>query len=145
MSKIYYTCRIDTDHYAGNFEREMVAFITGQVGECCVGEEYAKLADKELTTDATVWFMDNTLMTSDEHGCWRPVEIVLTPPENSNNNSVQVRFKENPTNSIREIIKERALMFAKTTLDRWDRYSDIQILNIEYEQVEEFIKKTSLQ
>ncbi|KKK83825.1 hypothetical protein LCGC14_2789530, partial [marine sediment metagenome] len=28
---------IDTDSYAGNFEREMCAYITGRVGECGVG------------------------------------------------------------------------------------------------------------
>jgi hypothetical protein len=35
---------VDTDTYAGNFEREMCAYITGQVGECEVGEEIAKAA-----------------------------------------------------------------------------------------------------
>ena len=30
-----------TDSYAGNFEREAVAYCTGCIGECGVGEEYA--------------------------------------------------------------------------------------------------------
>ena len=31
---------IKTDSYAGNFEREMCAHVTGHVGECEVGEEF---------------------------------------------------------------------------------------------------------
>lgn len=33
---------IDTDSYSGNFEREMCAYITGQIGDCCVGDEYVE-------------------------------------------------------------------------------------------------------
>ena len=32
---------IDTDQYAGNFERELCAWTTGQIGECEVGKEYS--------------------------------------------------------------------------------------------------------
>jgi len=38
---------IDTDQYAGNFEREMCAYLTGTVGECGVGDEFAELFSKE--------------------------------------------------------------------------------------------------
>ena len=34
---------IDTDQFAGSFEREMAAFCTGHVGECGVGESMAAL------------------------------------------------------------------------------------------------------
>jgi len=34
---------IDTDTYAGNFERPMCAYMTGRVGECGVGEEFAEM------------------------------------------------------------------------------------------------------
>ena len=34
---------IDTDKYAGNFEREMCAFMTGIIGECGIGVEEAQL------------------------------------------------------------------------------------------------------
>ena len=37
----YYGFIVDTDSYAGNFEREMCAYMTGHIGECSVGEEYA--------------------------------------------------------------------------------------------------------
>ena len=42
-----YLVVVDTDQYAGSFEREMVAFMTGHVGECGVGQKHADLAQKE--------------------------------------------------------------------------------------------------
>ena len=41
-----YTIIIDTDEYSGNFEREMCAYCTGQVGECEVGEEEQAVFDE---------------------------------------------------------------------------------------------------
>ncbi len=39
MSELLFA--IDTEQYAGNFEREMCAYVTGHVGECAVGAEAA--------------------------------------------------------------------------------------------------------
>jgi len=39
---------IDTNEYAGNFEREMCAYCTGQIGDCGVGEEEAEKFEKIL-------------------------------------------------------------------------------------------------
>lgn len=55
---------IDTDRYAGNFERERCAYVTGQIGDCGVGKENAEIARQEVP---------------DEHGCARPVSIFPTP------------------------------------------------------------------
>lgn len=44
------TCTIfivDTGSYSGNFEREMVAYMTGCTGECEVGDDLAELANAE--------------------------------------------------------------------------------------------------
>lgn len=44
------TCTIfivDTGQYSGNFEREMVAYMTGATGECEVGSDLAELANAE--------------------------------------------------------------------------------------------------
>jgi hypothetical protein len=63
---------IDTDSYAGNFEREMTAYITGKSGECGVGQEL---------TDKFPDYFDEDLVISapDERGCRRPCEIIETP------------------------------------------------------------------
>lgn len=70
-----YTFIIDTNQYAGNFERHMCAFMTGMIGDCGIGEEYAKMYKncglspmKELLT-----------YKSDEHGVYRPCGIFPTP------------------------------------------------------------------
>jgi hypothetical protein len=73
---------VDTDTYAGNFEREMCAYITGQVGECEVGEEIAKAARMmliEQDKEALEFFDEYVLPVADEHGCSRPVTIFTTP------------------------------------------------------------------
>lgn len=66
---------VDTDTYAGNFEREMCAFMTGRIGECGVGKksrrQYRDAGHKPLR--------DLVESHSDEHGCFRPVTIWATP------------------------------------------------------------------
>jgi hypothetical protein len=69
---------IDTDAYAGNFERPLCAYITGQVGECGVGEEYAKMFRKKHPTKDII-FEGLVASVPDEHGCHRPASIYPTP------------------------------------------------------------------
>ena len=66
---------IDTEQYAGNFERDLCAWITGCVGECEVGEEYAKKVPPEVVAK----FEDILEHRPDEHGVCRPCEIWETP------------------------------------------------------------------
>ena len=87
---------IDTDKYAGNFEREMCAFMTGIIGECGIGVEEAQLyyeqtglSPKDIDWDKTpVEYADEDLENpfcwfvtkkQDEYGCYRPVSIWPTP------------------------------------------------------------------
>jgi hypothetical protein len=71
-----YVVVIDTDQYAGNFEREMCAYLTGQVGECGVGEEIAEAAAGSI--EHLSWWEDNVASLPDEHGCHRPVAMMQT-------------------------------------------------------------------
>lgn len=70
---------IDTDTYAGNFERELCAYITGQIGECKVGQADAELAEKELNEEELKLFDEIITTHPDDHGCHRPVSIFPTP------------------------------------------------------------------
>jgi hypothetical protein len=67
---------VDTDSYAGNFERELCAYMTGIVGECGVGEEGQKLYEADghepLEDLVDAW-------VPDDHGCHRPAAIQPTP------------------------------------------------------------------
>jgi hypothetical protein len=74
-----YMVIIDTDKYAGNFERAMCAFITGVIGECGVGDKEQDIALEELDPKVKEWFKDNMSLIDDEHGCARPVTIEVTP------------------------------------------------------------------
>ena len=66
---------IDTEDYAGNFERDLCAYITGRVGECGVGDEEAALFTEETGQEG----FENVVEESDDHGCHRPASIYPTP------------------------------------------------------------------
>ena len=92
---------IHTDKYAGNFERNMTAFITGQVGDCDVGREYIQEWSHEM-------FGDAVLHVPDEHGCYRPTTIW---DSGGGYNSVAIFFDEEPAEDLIKEIKERAELF----------------------------------
>ncbi|GAG53416.1 unnamed protein product, partial [marine sediment metagenome] len=48
MNLKHYLFVIDTNRYSGNFEREMCAYMTGQLQECRRGDELAEIAEKEI-------------------------------------------------------------------------------------------------
>lgn len=91
---------IDTDSYSGNFEREMCAYITGQIGECEVGKEQAQVSKKELLKDHHQWFESYVAQVSD-NGCYRPCDVWDTQ-------GVAIFFSEKPTAEIIELMKTRA-------------------------------------
>lgn len=62
---------IKTKEYSGNFERRLCAFLTGQIGECEVGDKEAK-EHNNLFNDEDL-FLDSIALLPDEHGCYRPV------------------------------------------------------------------------
>jgi hypothetical protein len=68
---------VDTESYAGNFEREMCAFVTGQIGECGVGED---IAEEEAGSIRHLdWWRDHVVPEPDDNGCRRPASIWPTP------------------------------------------------------------------
>ena len=50
---------IDTNQYAGNFERAMCAYCTGMIGQCEVGEEMTILFEDDLGLEADKYHEDN--------------------------------------------------------------------------------------
>jgi len=59
---------VDTEQYAGDFERQLVAWMTGQVGECKVGQEEAETARQALPADAWHWFERHIVAEPDDRG-----------------------------------------------------------------------------
>ena len=69
---------IDTDSYSGNFERQMCAYITGQIGDCCVGDEYVEEFIEQFPDEYAL--IENIIgFEADEYGCSRPCGISPTP------------------------------------------------------------------
>lgn len=63
---------IHTNSYAGNFERDMCAYITGQIGECGRGDKYIDPNIKEI-------YDPYIIQVDDDEGCKRPVTIYTSP------------------------------------------------------------------
>lgn len=107
---------IKTDSYAGNFEREMCAHLTGCVGECEVGKDYVDEIIKEK--------FNNVRDEADDNGCYRPVALGCDI-NGFTNQDVVIFFKTEPTQEQLDIIKERSVDF---------NYSGEKILGFELVQ-----------
>lgn len=105
-----YIVVIDTNKYAGNFEREMCAYITRQVGSCGVGQDFADIAEKELTEEQAEWFEDNISSQPDDNGCWRPCEIWLDRC-GAEYNSVAIFLESAPDRHTIALVHSRAKSF----------------------------------
>lgn len=129
-----YVIIIDTDQYSGNFEREMCAYLTGQYGECGVGDD---ISESERDNIKNIdWWDENIIERYDEHGCSRPVEIYPTPGLTNNGmgqnsvvtesnpykypayQSVGIFVQELPSQEIIEELKERVLNFSNFNKNR---------------------------
>lgn len=100
---------IDTEQYAGNFEREMCAYITGQVGDCEVGSEIAEENSDQIKY--LDWWEEHIVNERDDsdYGCYRPASIWDTPYWF--NNGTGGHYKDNPENEVLAI--EDAVKFMK--------------------------------
>ncbi len=67
---------VDTTSYAGNFERELCAAVTGELGICGVGD---KERDMFRGRFPDVDFSEIIAQVQDDHGNPRPVSIYPTP------------------------------------------------------------------
>lgn len=135
---------IDTNEFAGNFERELVGYITGHVGECGVGDEYAGMFQEDV--DPVMQTAISNIVAQvdfEDDGCLRPAMIWETPgrvnngrgfnyddtPENRLTHgggypayeSVAAAFEERPSPEMIELMKQRAHEFMN--VHEWDRWS----------------------
>lgn len=114
-----YIFAIDTDQYAGNFEREMTAYCTGRVGDCGVGGNFANMYDEDEVDEE----FENVTQISDE-GCYRPCSIYPTP--GYFNDGMGNEYKDDENIDMLEVLEK----YKKTWIDykecsrpdhiRWD-------------------------
>lgn len=119
-----YSIVIKTNQYAGNFERELCAHLTGIVGECEVGEEYVDEAIEEI-------FEESVAQMPDDNGCRRPVSLG-SQNEGATGHDVVIYFEYEPTKEQVEIIKERLLTFEPDSWIKGLEFKGIEL--IEYQR-----------
>ena len=115
-----YIVVINTNQYAGNFEREITAFITGQIGECGVGDEQAKLCPENVSTQ----FAEIIYNEMDDNGCSRPCTVWEYGKRYADKlqqqvpkyNGVAIFFHTKPSDNQINIIKDRAKRFNRRDL-----------------------------
>lgn len=123
MKKPYWGFKIKTDSYAGNFEREMCAYVTGQIGECEVGEEFVDDNIRNL--------FSNVMDLPDDHGCYRPVSL-----DDSNSDNLIIFFEDEPTKEQIQIMMERSSNFSEVRkitepMARFYKDTNIKILGFD--------------
>jgi len=133
---------IDTDEYDGNFERELTAYITGQVGECGVGGEMAELYRAEAGGQSEDKFDDLLEHRADDNGCHRPCAIYPTP--GWFNHGMGGHFKEGEeAKALKDYVKQCEAIYgkeymanplrAKEALERGEKYSNWTMAAVERE------------
>jgi hypothetical protein len=105
---------VKTDSYAGNFEREMCAYMTGHIGDCEVGDEYVEMAIAQKFEG----YIDS--LPDHDGGCCRPVSMVAGDnyfetemSQKDKLNSLVIYFYSDPAQDpdLIEIMKKRAYEF----------------------------------
>lgn len=87
---------IDTETYAGSFERTLTATVTGIYGDCGVGDEEAEAAQEKIPPEDYDWFDEHVMQVPDENGCARPTYIWPTPGWENNGNGQHRKVKGEP-------------------------------------------------
>ena len=119
-----YSIVIKTNQYAGNFERELCAHLTGIVGECEVGEEYVDESITEI-------FEQSIDTPADDNGTRRPVSLG-SQNEGATGQDVVIYFDSEPTKEQVQIIKERLLTFKPSDWVKDLKFKGIEL--IEYQR-----------
>lgn len=116
-----YALVIHTDKYAGNFEREMCAYITGVVSSCNVGRQEAKIcwkeAEKEITDLPPIAYMPT------ERGALRPCDI--SEDEKRMYKNVVIFFEQEPNEEQIEFCFNRARKYSSI-----HHSNDIKVLKV---------------
>lgn len=112
---------VHTGEYSGNFEREMVAWMTAQFGECTVGTDLATRARNELhETEPLREFLafcnTHVVKLPDDYDCRRPASIWPTPSLSKRREifqTVAAFFDARPVcDAHLELLESRARFFA---------------------------------
>ena len=104
---------IDTTAYAGNFERPLCAYLTNQIAECTVGDEFITENDRPKHLS---WWEEHIHPQEDSEGSefYRPCTIWKTG-ESNDYHSVAIFVDEFPPQEVIDEMLERAKEFCNDT------------------------------
>jgi hypothetical protein len=120
---------IDTDSYAGNFERELCAYVTGVWDGETHGGDQARVFKAEVKEETYVSFqrsIDIVLTMDDDCPTCAP-QCLEREPTTGIYNSVGIFFQKEPTHALISLMKERAYKFSKEGLI-FDELVELKIL-----------------
>lgn len=109
-----YALIVNTDKYAGNFEREMCAYATGGVGECEVGDAQAEMCGEFLEENgfASDEISSYLAWLHDDRGCARPVSI-YNDEGNSQYNDLIIYLEDPLPKKLFYIVVHRLMEYGK--------------------------------
>ena len=143
---------IDTDSYAGNFEREMCAWITGFEGEHYPGGiEYIVETANEQLGEKSGELID--LLDAVNHDQYGQMEVIMTyTPGTCEYNSVAIMLNDRPSDELLALMAERARTFPEASVEKDRRWwtsigllrdmKPINILGIRLESYTTVVTKT---
>lgn len=101
---------IDTDSYAGNFDRELCGYLTGDPNNYHSAADYAQMCEEEDTifSEDIISKMD---VCESENG---PTTVTIIKNDKNIYNSVAILFEKKPTKKEIETMKARAEKFVKS-------------------------------
>jgi len=105
---------VDTTEYTGNFERQLVAWMTGQVGECGVGSNLLDRARSGMSKKLRA-FCDYSIVRmpdDSEYPCHRPASI-WPDPTTGDYTSVATFFNKELPEDLRDELSDRAHFFGE--------------------------------
>lgn len=124
MIETKYYLIVNTNSYAGNFERDLCAHLTGFTGECGVGENFIDDEIHEMFESYRGdYFFD---------GCLRPVEMFRDECDKGAYNSIRISLESPLPPKLIEIIKERCNTFnaVRAEKENWREPTPIEIRGV---------------
>lgn len=113
-----YYLEIETDQYAGNFEREMCALLAIKYGDCGVGDDIVEYECSLLDDDLIDEIQDSIGVRQDSRGCYRPV--FMCGPSNK---SIRIVI-DSPSDEVMSFIGDRVKNFKELLANRIANTSD---------------------
>lgn len=135
-TEVKYQLVVETNSYAGNFEREMTAFATGVLGECGVGEEMIESFSTAAVAYSGLKSPFENLMEGvyDDGGCSRPTTI--SQNHDGNYHNVTMFMHQRPSDNDLAFITQRIRSYPEYLGASQCEAEDLEILGIKLNRIE---------